>query len=56
MLILGEHDNTSKNFRSYKDEKSILKKKDIEEDHSNLVGKSLNTRNRAKDGLLGHTF
>lgn len=39
-------------FGSYKDEKFILQKQDIEKDYTNLVGKSLNTRSYAKKSLL----
>ena len=55
-LIPREDDNTSKNFGIYKDEESILEEEDIEDNHTNLVGKSLDTKSRVRDGLLGCTF
>lgn len=39
--ILGEDNNTSDNFRTYLDEKSILEEQNIEGDYKDLVGKSL---------------
>ena len=54
MPIPREDNNTSKNFKPYKDEKSTLKKQNIEKDHINLVGKSLDTGNCVRDGLLGY--
>ena len=59
MPMLGEDVNKSDNFGSYENEKSTPKAQDIEEDHRNLVGKSSDTRSRAKtgrtlqNGLLG---
>lgn len=40
-------------LRLYKNKKSILEEKNIERDSKNLVGKNLNIKNRAKNGLLG---
>lgn len=48
-------DNASKNFGFYKNEKSILKEQNIEGDHEDLVDKSFDTRNCAKDSLSRHT-
>ena len=44
----GKDDNASDNFGLYEDEKSILEVQDIEGDHRDLVGKSLDTRNRIR--------
>ena len=52
-LILWEDDNISKNFRPHEDNKS--EEQNIEADHRNLIGDSLDTENRAKDGLSRHT-
>ena len=51
--ILGEDDNVSKNFRPHKDNK--LEEQNIEADHRNLIGESLDTGSRAKDGLSRRT-
>ena len=40
--ILGKDNNVSENFRLCEDEKSILKKQEVERDCTNLVDKSLN--------------
>lgn len=48
MPILGKDDNTLENFELYEDEESILEEQNIEEDHANLVSKSLDTRSRGK--------
>ena len=53
--IPRKDNNASKNFGPHEDEESILKEQDIERDHTNLVAKSLNTRNRTKKGLSGRT-
>ncbi len=55
-LIPGKDDNTSENFGPHEDEESKLEEQDIEEDHRNLLGKSLDTRSHVRDGLLGHTL
>ena len=55
MLMLEEDDNVLENFGPYEDEEFIMKKQEIEGDQRDLVGKSLDTRSRAKDGLSGHT-
>ena len=49
--ILGEDENISNNDGLYENKKSILEEQDIEKNHKNLEGKSLNTRSRAKNGL-----
>lgn len=51
----GEDDDTSENFGPHEDEESTLEEQNIEGDHKNLVGKSLNIGSRAKDGLLRRT-
>ena len=55
MPILGKDHNTSENFGLYKDEESPLEEQDIEKDYTNLVGKSLDTKNYIRDGLSGYT-
>ena len=54
-LIPGKDDDASENFGPHKDEESILKEQKIEGDHRDLVGESLDTGSRAKDGLSRHT-
>ena len=54
-LIPREDDNASDNFGPYKDAESILEEQDIEKDHTNLINKSSDIGNRAKDSLLGRT-
>lgn len=54
--MLGKNNDASKNFEPHKNKKSILKKQDIEEDHRNLIGKSLNTESYTRDGLLRRIF
>ncbi len=39
----------------HEDEESTLAEQNIEGDHRNLVSESSDTRNRARDGLSGHT-
>ena len=52
---MPEEDNdASENFEPYKDEKSTLAEQKIEGDYRGLVGKSLDTRSRARDDLSGH--
>ncbi len=51
MVILGEDENTSNNFRLHEDEEFILGKQNIEEDHRNLVSKSSDIGSYARDGL-----
>ncbi len=53
--IPGKDDNTSRNFGPYEDEKSTLKEQDIEGDHKNLVGESLDIGSRTRNGLSGCT-
>lgn len=55
ILIPRKNNNASKNFRLYKNEKSILKEQEIERDHRNLVGKCLDIRKRTKNSLSGCT-
>ena len=51
MLVLGGNDNTSKYFKLHKDQKYILDEQNIEEDHRNLVGKSLDFESYVRDSL-----
>ncbi len=53
--ILGEYDNASGNLGPHEDEESTLTEQDIEGDHRNLVGESLDTGSRARDGLSRRT-
>lgn len=55
MPISKEDNNTLENFESYKDKKSILEEQDIEGDHRDLIGKSLNTKSHRRNSLLGRT-
>lgn len=55
ILILKEDNNTSDNFASHENEKSTLKKQDIEKDYRNLVDKSSDIRSHVKDNLSGYT-
>lgn len=55
MPIPGEDDNILKNFRLHKNEKSTLKKQDIEDNHTNWVGKSSDTENHVRHSLSEHT-
>ena len=48
-------DNALENLGPHKDEKFILKKQVMEEDQRDLIGKSLDTESRARDGLSGYT-
>ncbi len=43
-------------MRPHKDEKFILEEQNIESDYRNLVSKSLDTRNYAKNDLLRHNL
>ena len=43
------------NFRLHGDENLILKEQEIEGDHRNLGGKSLDTESRVRDGLARRT-
>lgn len=54
MLMPGKNDNPSNNFGSYEDDKSTPKAQDIEESHGDLIGKSSDTEDRAKNSLLEH--
>ena len=51
----GEDDNALENIGPHEDEKFILKEQKIQGDHRDLVGKSLDIRSCARDGLSGHT-
>ena len=50
MPMPGEDDNASDNFGPYEDEGSTPEAQDIEGDHRDLVGKSSDTRSRARAG------
>ena len=60
MPILREDNNASDNFSPYEDNESTPEVQNIERDYRDLVGKSSNTRSRARagripqDGLLGN--
>ena len=51
--MLGEDDNASEYFGSHKDEKYTLDKQDIKRNDKDLVGQSLDTRSRVRNGLSG---
>ena len=51
MPISEENDNSSNNFRPYKNEKSTLEAKDIEKNHIDWISKSSATKKHAKDSL-----
>ena len=53
--IPGDDENASENVGPHEDEESTLEEQDIEEDHRNLGGKSLNTKSRVKNGLSRRT-
>ena len=55
MSMPGEDDNSSEYFGSHENEKYILNEQNIEGDHRDLVGKSSDTKSRAKDDLSGRT-
>ena len=55
MPIPEEDNNASENFGPHEDEESVLEDQDIEEDHTNLIGKNLDIRSRARDGLSRRT-
>ena len=54
--MLAKNDNISKIFRLYKNEKCISEKQKIEINYKNLVDKSLNMKNYAKNSFLEHIF
>lgn len=54
--MLEEDNDTSENFRPYKDKKSILEEQNIEKDHKDLKGKILNTKNHVRNVLLRRTL
>lgn len=56
MPILGQEDNISDDFGLHKNLKSTLKEQDIEENHRNLVGKSLDTESHIQDILSEQTL
>ena len=51
MPMPEKDDNALKYLGLYKDEKYTLDEQDIEKDHRDLVGKSLDIESHAKDGL-----
>ena len=55
MPIPEEDDNASENFGLHKDEKFILKAKNIEGHHTNLASKSFDIKSYIRDGLSGCT-
>lgn len=54
--MLEEDNDALENFRSHENEKFTLKEQEIEKNHRNLISKSLDTKNQARDGLSRHTF
>ena len=55
MPMPAEDDDVLENFEPYEDEECTQKAQKIEEDHKDLVGKSLDNESHARDGLSGHT-
>ena len=55
LLIPREENNISENFGLHEDEKLTLEEQDIEKNHKNMVGKSLDIGSHTRDGLSGHT-
>lgn len=51
-----KNDKTLENLRPHKNENSILKKQDMEEDDRNLIGKSSDTRNHSRHILSGRNL
>lgn len=51
MRMLGEDDKTSGNFGLHKDEKPILKKQNMEEDHRDLVSENSETGRHVRNML-----
>lgn len=49
--MFKENDNSSEYFRSYKDKKYILDEQDIEKNYRNIIRKSFDIRNFAKNNL-----
>lgn len=49
--MLREDDNVLENFEPHEDEKFILEEQDIEGDHRDLIGKSLDTKSHLRVGL-----
>ena len=56
MSMPGEDNDVTENFRLYENEESKLKKQEMERDQRDLVGKSLDTRSNARDGLSELSF
>lgn len=52
--IPKKNDDISKNLGFYMNEEFTLKEQEIKRDHKNLVDKSLDIRNYARNGLSGH--
>lgn len=55
MLIPNEDNNIPDKLRSHKDEESILKERDIEDNSEDLVGKSVNAESQAKNMMSEYT-
>lgn len=53
MPIPEKYDNASDNFGPYMNKQSILKEQDIEENHRDLIDKSLDTKSYIEDSLSG---
>ena len=56
MPMPGKDNNLSEYIGPHKDKEYTLDAQNIEGDYRNLVGKSLNTKSRARDSLSEHTF
>lgn len=54
--MLGKNNHALGNFAFYKDDKSILKKQNIERNDKNLVNKNLDAQSYIRDSLLEHIF
>lgn len=55
MLIPGENDNISDDFRFYKDEKFILEQQKIENDYRNAISENLDIKSHMRNILSGYT-
>lgn len=52
--MLEKNNDILKNFASYKNEKSILKKQNIEKNHKDFISKSFDTESHIKNALSRH--
>lgn len=51
----AKNDDASENLRPYKNKKSILKEQEMEVDYRDLIDKSSDTKNRARNNLSEYT-